>query len=519
MEENSDTTAKSTPNHQSDDANQLPTTPGAAHTKIPVDLSGVEGSFTPVNTNNVINRLKTPPRPMENVVIQNVPTPEMVRRPPITTASEMRFEEGYDSDEAIGPFYDAIENEGDHQLEEIDVPEIGPNEKIDGNDEIAPASISEAATEAPPLPLPAPLPPLPPVIAHIEIKPEIVEKLKVDELRHELKLRSQPVRGKKDELKVRLLKALSDKIPVSVSANKAGDAGAKGKKGGGGKKKKDTVKSNVGRGFPLSAKWRPLLPDTETVSEPLNPTFKLPRAPTITEQDAEFVPPKYNFSDYKFSIPKFTGRIEKEKVGRKKKKEVLPSKRRFEKVPQKEGYFKMDVIEKYKLTTRSKPHEFVEVYFPFAKKIAKKPGNSVAKEMFSIELITKWTNSKAIMNGAGDTTYKDFKAFTREEIRRHLGIYILQGVAPSPKVEFKFASHMKDMIHGNDMVNNAFGPNAIARHKQFKAFFALQNPCIPTPPRKEYLNWKVKPLITWMNYIGPRAYKPGIHVSVDEMTM
>ena len=86
MEENSDTTAKSTPNHQSDDANQLPTTPGAAHTKIPVDLSGVEGSFTPVNTDDVINRLKPPPHPMENVVIRNVPTPEMVRTLPTVTA-------------------------------------------------------------------------------------------------------------------------------------------------------------------------------------------------------------------------------------------------------------------------------------------------------------------------------------------------------------------------------------------------------------------------------------------------
>ena len=107
---------------------------------------------------------------------------------------------------------------------------------------------------------------------------------------------------------------------------------------------------------------------------------------------------------------------------------------------------------------------FVDVFFPFGKNTVRTNGGGT-KEMLSIELITQWTNAKAIMNGGGDSTYKDFRPFTRVEIRRHIGLYILQGLAPSPQVEFKFMSHQQDPIHGNDMVSIAFGANAMKRHK------------------------------------------------------
>ena len=141
------------------------------------------------------------------------------------------------------------------------------------------------------------------------------------------------------------------------------------------------------------------------------------------------------------------------------------------------------------------------------------------KEWLSIEQLTKWTNTKAIMNGAGDQMYRDLKPFTCEEIRRHLGIYILQGIVPSPRVELKFASQSYDPIYGNDFAHNSFGTNAVRRHRHFKAFFAVQNPMIETPDRRNFPNWKVRPLINWINCVGPLVYKPGMSISVDEMTM
>lgn len=134
--------------------------------------------------------------------------------------------------------------------------------------------------------------------------------------------------------------------------------------------------------------------------------------------------------------------------------------------------------------------------------------------MLSIDLLTRWTNMKATMMGAGDSIYPDWKPFSRDEIRKHLGLYILNGVAPSPQIAFKSQSQIQDPIYGNDMIREAFGTNAKSRHRQFKCFFALQNPCIPTPSRKTFPNWKVRPLLKWINHVRPQCYTPGKSISV-----
>lgn len=57
------------------------------------------------------------------------------------------------------------------------------------------------------------------------------------------------------------------------------------------------------------------------------------------------------------------------------------------------------------------------------------------------------------------------------------------------------------------------------RHQMFKAFLSLQDPMITTPKRELYPNWKIRPLLTWMNWIFPTAWLLGMALSVDEMTM
>ena len=115
--------------------------------------------------------------------------------------------------------------------------------------------------------------------------------------------------------------------------------------------------------------------------------------------------------------------------------------------------------------------------------------------MLSIDLITRWTNTKATMMGAGDSIYPEWRPFTREKIRRHLGLYIFNGIAPVPQINLRFNSQAKDPIHGNDIIREAFETNASNSHREFKCFFALQNPCIPTPSRKNYSNLKDRPLL------------------------
>ena len=113
----------------------------------------------------------------------------------------------------------------------------------------------------------------------------------------------------------------------------------------------------------------------------------------------------------------------------------------------------------------------------------------------------------------------DFTNFSLEELRKHIGLYVLQGVAPSLQVEVKLKPQVIDRVHGNDMVYSSFGKKAQNRHREFKCFFATQNPMIPTPERKKFPNWKIRPLLKWINKVGPESWRCGKSLSVDEMTM
>ena len=65
--------------------------------------------------------------------------------------------------------------------------------------------------------------------------------------------------------------------------------------------------------FAEGAYWKILKPGEDAVKEPLNPSFKQARAPTVEEQDAKFVPVKYSFSNYVFNIPKFIAVVKEDK--------------------------------------------------------------------------------------------------------------------------------------------------------------------------------------------------------------
>ena len=132
-----------------------------------------------------------------------------------------------------------------------------------------------------------------------------------------------------------------------------------------------------------------------------------------------------------------------------------------------------------------------------------------------------WTNLKATLAGAepDGTIYKEFKAFSVKEVMQHLGLYIFNGLTPSPRVEYKFKSHQDDVVHGIAFIYRSFGPGAAMRHKEFKAFLAYQDPAIEPPSKLKYQYWKVRPLLVWMNFIFPQVWNIGQEFSIDEMTI
>ena len=74
-------------------------------------------------------------------------------------------------------------------------------------------------------------------------------------------------------------------------------------------------------------------------------------------------------------------------------------------------------IAKHHLSQKPKPEDFVGLFLPFGKNQQGK------KEMVSFELLTKWTNLKAILAGAGKggTYYTDCFTLSVEEVREHVG--------------------------------------------------------------------------------------------------
>ena len=68
--------------------------------------------------------------------------------------------------------------------------------------------------------------------------------------------------------------------------------------------------------------------------------------------------------------------------------------------------------------------------------------------------LMSWTNSKAMLANTGENgiTYKDFTPFNADELRCHVGIYVLQGLSLSPRVEYKFNCQCDDPVNGNDYI-------------------------------------------------------------------
>ena len=57
------------------------------------------------------------------------------------------------------------------------------------------------------------------------------------------------------------------------------------------------------------------------------------------------------------------------------------------------------------------------------------------------------------MSGAGKKVYKrEWDNLSARELRQHFGICLFQGLAPSPRIEYKFNPQCRDIIAGNDFV-------------------------------------------------------------------
>ena len=321
---------------------------------------------------------------------------------------------------------------------------------------------------------------------------EEAEKMKVEELKVELRKRGLPVAGKKIVLLERLKDGLSKKLPLieqmseKESANLAGPA------------------------FDPSAHWEQLVCDGEFVSDSIPEGF---RAPTVPAGEVPLVQ-KRNYVQT-FDRMVFSGKTELPKryandAITKKKGEII-----FEKRPHNITEVKMKFVRQHKLSRDSHPAHWFQAFLPIK--------NRGVGMSYSMEHALSWTNLRAMMeNGGLGGKYKDFKHFTLHELMKHIGLYLLQGLSPSPQVEMKFHSQSEDPVNGNDFVHRSFGGKpglSKRRHRHFKCFFTSVDPIPQTPSRDTHPNWKVHPFLKHTLQVSKEAVFMGRNLSCDEQTI
>ena len=332
----------------------------------------------------------------------------------------------------------------------------------------------------------------------VDIPEESLKKMKVSELKSELLKRGQPVFGLKAVLLERLRSALQQRLPNLSSANQVARA------------------TDDLTGFSATARWRALVPNEAAVEEPQNNTSL--RAPTIPADNAEFVPQKHNFSET-FDRELFLG---KGKIRKRHKNGHLvleDGKLVWDEKVNIKGGPKMEFLEEHKLDVNSLPQEWFNGFLPIYDGKISNPhhGNTP----YWTHKWANYTNKKALMLGTGlpGGIYPTFKPFSYQEIERFIALYILQGLNPSPQVEMKFNSQETDPVQGNDLCYCVFGCDAVQHHKQFKAFFCVQDPMKIAPSRKERPTYKIDPFLVHVQERSMRAWRMGRDISGDEQTL
>ena len=144
-------------------------------------------------------------------------------------------------------------------------------------------------------------------------------------------------------------------------------------------------------------------------------------------------------------------------------------------------------------------------------------------DTFSLEKLLSWTNMRALLDNASlGGKYSDFSNFSLDELMKHIGLYLFQGLSPSPQVEMKFHPQTEDPVNGNDFICYSFGgktSNSKRRHRHFKSFFTSVNPSLPVPDRNSHPNWKVHPFLKHILQVSKEAAAIGKNLSCDEQTV
>jgi hypothetical protein len=140
---------------------------------------------------------------------------------------------------------------------------------------------------------------------------------------------------------------------------------------------------------------------------------------------------------------------------------------------------------------------------------------------FAVSNWTSYSNAKAMLCKAGEpgSIYAGkFRRFKNDDIMAMIGVYIIDGLAPSPQLMQKMQDQERQPTHGNDRIAAVLGTGWQQKHRSFRHFFASQDPLMTPPPKKQCPNFKVDELFRWLRYIWKEAWVLGKDFSIDEQS-
>ena len=326
-------------------------------------------------------------------------------------------QDGYDSDASVDP-YAEVADEGPLEVDEPPLQEVG-------NGDI-PVGVVQEDTES---------------SCFIDIPPATLAQMKVSEIKYKLSRRGQPVGGRKVVLLERLKTALFQQIPIQSTNNNP-----------------QQTTDNL-NGFSPNAKGRPLVPMEEAMEEPDN-AAPLMHAPTIPVEYAKIIPQKHNFAE-RFDRECFVGKEKVPKLHRNGVPVRVNGKQQMEERVNIKGGPKGNFLLEKGLNESSKPQDWFNAFLPIFDGKSKNPQN--VNTQFWTHKWAFWTNQKAISCSAGVPcgVYPSFTPFSYLEIEHFLGLYILQGLNPSPQIDLKFYSQQMDPVQGKNLCYHIFGANAV----------------------------------------------------------
>jgi hypothetical protein len=177
--------------------------------------------------------------------------------------------------------------------------------------------------------------------------------------------------------------------------------------------------------------WRLLEPDSMPLEEPI----KMPGLVITTTHlaGATEESKKYNYSE-QFDRDPFTASSKEWirnsnsslKVDRNTGEPLL------QEVIHEKGRPKWSFLKQNKLTMDSHPAKWFFALLPEKEKIFHH------QSVVPMEEWTMFTNLKALLAQAGSTIYKGFEPFTTEDTKCYIGLLMLHGLSPSPRMCYKF---------------------------------------------------------------------------------